>query len=126
MPGRQVPVTCGQKRRRDVADESTEDLTPALLRPTKRANVHQRTSFPYERLSKLHLTAGALRELDRQTPKRTFPSYGHLALDTRFPVLEDLGVDKTKHRRSGGPDLSDLRGVWPSSFKCHPLYLTHF
>jgi hypothetical protein len=117
MPGRHVSVTRSQKRRRDVVNQAAEDSTPALPPPTKRAKIDKRTSFPYEHLSKLHLTPRALRELNRQTPKPTFPSYELSALETPFPVLEDLGVDKTKHRRSGGPDLSDLRGVWLSSFR---------
>jgi hypothetical protein len=101
-----VSVACGQKRGRDGTD--TEDTTSILLHSAKRA---KRTCLPYESLSKLFLTPRALKELNRQTPKLAFSSHKPLALDGRFPVLEELGVDRVEHLISGGPDLSDLRGV---------------
>lgn len=73
--------------------------------------------FPYERVSKIHLTAKALRDFDEITPQpsKSYCNYVPLLFEEQFPTLPELGVDKQYHIDSGGQDLSDLRGV------CFPL-----
>lgn len=73
--------------------------------------------FPYERVSKIHLTTKALRGFDEITPQppKSYCNHAPLLFEEQFPTLPELGVDKQYHIDSGGPDLSDLRGV------CFPL-----
>lgn len=69
--------------------------------------------FPYERLSKLYLTKKALQDFEKILPP-SLSSYSfppRPIAPERLPTLGDLGIDLCYHIESGGPDLSDLRGV---------------
>lgn len=111
-----MPVTRGQKRRRDAADEAVQGST-ADSHPAKRTAVHQQKHFPYTRLSRLYLTKRALRDYDRHLSRHSCPTPPPpeppepRALDKQFPTLEEIGIDPVHHIESGGPDLRDLRGV---------------
>lgn len=72
--------------------------------------------FPYERLSKIHLTAKALRDFNEITPQpsKSYRNYtpSQLTLfEGQSPTLPELGINEQYHIDSGGPELSDLRGV---------------
>lgn len=105
-----------QKRTRQQAGDLSSESLPRKP-PAKRIKTRTWESPPefWDRLSKIALTHGALRELDRRTElSRTgLPRSRHsLACTTSpFKVTRALTRALTRLANDGGPDLSDLRGV---------------
>ncbi|CRK35787.1 hypothetical protein BN1708_006801 [Verticillium longisporum] len=104
-----------QKRtRQQVGDLSSESLPRKP--PAKRIKTRTWESPPEfrDRLSKIALTHGALRELDRRTElSRTgLPRSRHSLACTTSPVKVTRALTRalTRLANDGGPDLSDLRG----------------
>ncbi|KAG7106962.1 hypothetical protein HYQ45_018331 [Verticillium longisporum] len=104
-----------QKRTRQQAGDLSSESLPRKP-PAKRIKTRTWESPPefWDRLSKIALTHGALRELDRRTElSRTgLPRSRHsLACTTSpFKVTRALTRALTRLANDGGPDLSDLRG----------------
>jgi hypothetical protein len=111
-----------QKRTRQQAGDLSSESLPRKP-PAKR--IKTRTDLDidtwesppefWDRLSKIELTHGALRELDRRTElSRTglWRSHHSLAYTTStFRVTRALTRAITRLAKDGGPDVSDLRGV---------------
>ena len=72
------------------------------------------SGFPYHQLPRISLTRKALDDFNRlSTPGPRFQSPGAIPLQEGPADLDALGVDLSEHIASGGPDLSELRGVSP-------------
>ncbi|ETS84070.1 hypothetical protein PFICI_05946 [Pestalotiopsis fici W106-1] len=100
-----------QTRKRKRADEPL---------PEDVSSEKARLNFPpdfYDTLSKLWLTDRALREHDQRTDARLFPKSGSpqssIVSFNQATARGDLKL--ARFARTGGPDLSDLRGCQPLS-----------
>jgi hypothetical protein len=105
-----------KKRQRDtlesVPKDSPEDAPSVKRRKrTSEAGVvrgHRTPSF-WNRLSKVHLSRGALREFDRRTSRAEQPV---LTPRSNLNTSSGPGTKSVKRfSRHGGPDLSHIRGV---------------
>jgi hypothetical protein len=105
-----------KKRRRDSFESLPEDSAgdwPSVKRKKRTSEAgaysgHRPPSF-WNRLSKVHLTRGALREFDRRTSRI------EQQLFTPTSSIDDSSGSGTKNlkqfSRRGGPDLAHIRGV---------------
>ncbi|PTB45276.1 hypothetical protein M441DRAFT_158915 [Trichoderma asperellum CBS 433.97] len=114
------------KRKRPRADEPLPDH---ISKSSKSSGaVHRPSNFPpefYDSLSKIWLTARALRELDRRNENlpqpKTKPAAGFVKpRAAKLAALAKLGTKElAQFATAGGPDLSDLKG-YPE-----PTNITH-
>ncbi|KAI1463973.1 uncharacterized protein F4812DRAFT_444051 [Daldinia caldariorum] len=122
-----------QNRKRQRADEPPpSNIEP----PTKKAKTRieterkaweSRENHPkfYDRLSKISLTHGALKELNRRT--RSHGSHGSHPSPPAHPITDTLTcirppLELVRFSRHGGPDLHDLRG-YPHPLTDHPHHI---
>jgi hypothetical protein len=104
-----------KKRRRDTLEslpkDSPEDSpSPKRKKRTSEAETYRwhRTPGYWNRLSKVHLTRGALREFDRRTLKAEQPALTpQSSINTSGPGTKSV----KRLSRHGGPDLTHIRGV---------------
>ena len=118
-----------KKQRRESCEslsrDSPEDSSSAKRKKrTSEAGVlrgHRILSF-WNRLSKVHLTRGALQEFDRRTSRAKQPL---LTLRSSVNTSSRPGTNSVKRfSRHGGPDLTHIRGVSPVRLPSSSLILT--
>lgn len=115
-----------RKRQRDTLEslpkDCPEDPPTAKRKHTSAAGTyrwHRPASF-WDRLSKVHLSRGALREFDRRTSRGA-----QLGLTPRSSTLSRPTTKSVKRfSRHGGPDLNYIRGVSPVRVRYPSLTLT--
>jgi hypothetical protein len=105
-----------KKRQRDTLESLPQDCPedPPSAKRRKRTSKagtyrwHRPPSF-WNRLSKVHLSRGALREFDRRTSRAEQPV---LTPRSSINTSSGPGTKSVKRfSRHGGPDLSHIRGV---------------
>src|SRR2546421_2222 len=107
-----------KKRRRDTLEclpkDSPEDSpSPKRKKRTSEAETYRwhRTPSFWNRLSKVHLTRGALREFDRRTLKAEQPVQTVLTPQSSINTSGPGTKSVKRFSRHGGPDLTHIRGV---------------
>lgn len=115
MPSRH---SLSRKRQRSRSRSRSESSSVEISQGPKRQSSHPPAEF-WDNLSKIWLTTGALRELDRRNSSTRFyhaeskkerenvqfaPEFLSDSSPTRLEVIKNIAA-------SGGPDLTDLRGV---------------
>jgi len=99
-----------KKRRRDTLPSPEDSPSPKRKKRTSEAETYRwhRTPSFWNRLSKVHLTRGALREFDRRTLKAEQPV---LTPESGINTSSGPGTKSVKRlSRHGGPDLAHVRG----------------
>ena len=107
-----------RKRRTPPVGPVTETQLPVSKRlktcfVTATKDPHRPPGY-WDTLSKIWLTRGSLRELERRNKGAvpTIPSSSQISNSTTLPVYSKQSWQQVKRfARQGGPDLTDLRGV---------------
>ena len=106
-----------KKRPRDALGSFSDDFCEETERERKRNCITREDNHTghwppgfYDRLSKVHLTRGALREFERRTAqsKLLFPPIPN---SCTFTSSEPTNQQLKRFSRHGGPDLTHVRGV---------------
>jgi hypothetical protein len=109
-----------RKRQRTALEPTTDDQPPVAKRqklsPEKKARSGHRPPSFWDKLSKIRLSRGALKEFDRRNDQTEYsPSLLPKPTTTSLP-RQDLHKIK-RFARHGGPNLAHLRGVCSSCIR---------